>query len=416
MGKQVINFKDSVRPVHAWVGHKDSGLSDNDDPIAGPDIEDTALEQLRNLSTLRFIHPHGVVCMPDVHAGYGSTVGSVIATMDKVIPAAVGVDIGCGMCAVRTSLTAEDLPESLAVVRKAIEDVVPTGKMQNLHTSGQEHTVPLDLQDRFKRVLVDAPDLAREPWVKMVCQFGSLGGGNHFIEVCLDESGAVWIMLHSGSRGVGNAIGVRYIDTAVERMAQYGIVLADEQLAFLVHGTKDFADYMNAVLWAQDYARENRNEMMARVWEAVERGIGKKFEASLHAINCHHNYVELENHYGKNVYVTRKGAIRARLSDYGIIPGSMGTRSYIVKGKQNNASYHSCSHGAGRRMSRGMARKTFNQDNLIEQTLGVECRKDVGILDEIPGAYKDIDRVMAQQEDLVTVLHTLKAVLCVKGE
>lgn len=416
MGKQVISFKDSVRPIHAWVGEKQFHTQGGESSGI-PDIEDKALDQLKNLSTLRFIHPHGVVCMPDVHAGYGSTVGSVIATMGKVIPAAVGVDIGCGMCAVRTSLTADQLPESLLELRHAIEDAVPTGKMQNLHTQTQEGCVPYDLQKRFERVVVDAPKLVAEPWVKMICQFGSLGGGNHFIEVCTDEADRVWIMLHSGSRGIGNSIGVRYIDTAIERMEQYGIKLVDEQLAFLAKDTIDFDNYMNAVLWAQDYARENRREMMTRVWNAFEKFMGgMRIEATLHAINCHHNYVELESHYGKNVYVTRKGAIRARRNDYGIIPGSMGTRSYIVMGRGSNESYHSCSHGAGRRMSRGQARKTFTKDDLVSQTQGVECRKDEGILDEIPGAYKDIDQVMAQQKDLVDILHTLKAVLCVKGE
>jgi tRNA-splicing ligase RtcB len=375
------------------------------------DIEDQALTQAKNLARLPFIHKNGVALMPDVHAGIGSTVGSVIATERAVIPAAVGVDIGCGMNAVRTSLRAEDLPDSLRDVRLQIERDVPLG-------AGGAHARP-------QNAMFNASDFANivskhfkgdlKVIEKAHKQIGTLGSGNHFIELCLDEEGAVWIMLHSGSRGIGNMIGRHFIERAKRLMEQYFITLPDRDLAYLPDGTEDFQDYMDAISWAQDYARENRAVMMTAVIAALKRHIKTPFELTTEAVNCHHNYLERENHFGTNLYITRKGAIRARAGELGIIPGSMGTRSYIVEGLGNAESYCSCSHGAGRKMSRTEAARRFTVEDLKTQTAGVECNKTAAVIDEIPGAYKDIDRVMENQADLVRVRHTLKQIMCVKG-
>jgi tRNA-splicing ligase RtcB (3'-phosphate/5'-hydroxy nucleic acid ligase) len=392
--KQVIQ-EDGARPIKIWTD----------------EVEDSALQQLKNLSRLPFISGNGVACMPDVHAGIGATVGTVIATDKAIIPAAVGVDIGCGMNAVRLSLKASDLPDNLIDIRHQIERDVPLG------TGGSHHKDRLSslhpgLSDRYTELVEKHKGIYNR---NMESQLGTLGSGNHFIELCIDEAQDVWVMLHSGSRGVGNLIGRYFIEKAKKRMEQYFISLPDGDLAYFPEDTDDFNDYVEAVQWAQDYAMENRRTMMAAVIAALHRHIPAEFTITQEAINCHHNYVERENHFGKNLWVTRKGAIRAREGDLGIIPGSMGQRSYIVRGKGNLQSYCSCSHGAGRKMSRAQARRTFTVADLEAQTAGVECRKDDAVLDEIPGAYKEIDQVMANQTDLVDVVHMLKQILCVKG-
>lgn len=380
-------------------------------------IEPAALQQAKNIARLPFIAPQGVALMPDAHSGKGSTIGSVIATERAIIPAAVGVDLGCGMNAVRLSLKASDLPDSLAAIRSQIERDVPLG------AGGAHQSTRPEFAENAKR-MPETPERLGENWhhitgsssgERAASQLGTLGSGNHFIELCLDENQDVWIMLHSGSRGIGNKIGTHYIERAKRRMEQFFISLPDGDLAYLPEDTDDFNDYMEAVGWAQNYALENRRLMMERVIAALRRHIPIDFTITQEAINCHHNYVERESHFGRNMWVTRKGAIRAREGDLGIIPGSMGQRSYIVRGKGNTDSYCSCSHGAGRAMSRAQARRTFSLTDLVAQTQGVECRKDDAVLDEIPGAYKNIDEVMANQADLVEVLHTLKQVMCVKG-
>lgn len=319
----------------------------------------------------------------------------------------------CGMVACRLSLKASDLPDSLSRLRSAIEQRVPTGSESHKGDGVQPYyqlaaSMPLAVTDVFGRDPVKAGKKASS-------QLGTLGSGNHFIEVCTDENDDVWVMLHSGSRGIGNMIGSYYIDKAKELMERFHITLPDGDLAYLPQGDDLFEDYVAAVSWAQDYAMENRKTMLAAVLEAMKQEIRKEFTVTEEAINCHHNYVEKENHFGQNLWITRKGAIRAREGDLGIIPGSMGQRSYIVRGKGNKEAYCSCSHGAGRKMSRTAARKKFTIADLVAQTTGVECRKDDAVLDEIPGSYKDIDVVMKNQESLVNVVHTLKAVLCVKG-
>ena len=387
------------------------------------DIEPSALQQLRNLARLPFIHEHGVAAMPDVHFGIGATVGSVIATDQAIVPAAVGVDIGCGMIAVRLEgVVASQLPTSLAKIRSDIERAVPTGFESNAPAQQNEKAAKAMYND-FQWLEAKHPKVfarRKEPASKViVAQFGSLGGGNHFIELCTDETGGVWVMLHSGSRGIGNAIGTYFIELAREDMRKTGVSLPDRDLAYFREGTKHFGDYVRAVDWAQDYAKANRDEMMTRVLAVLRRHLPQLspsgFRPIVEAINCHHNYVQREKHFGKDVWVTRKGAISAREGEYGIVPGSMGKRSYIVRGLGNPQSYHSCSHGAGRRMGRKEARRRFTVADLQAQTHGVECRKDDAVLDEIPGAYKDIDEVMANQSDLVEPVHTLKQVLCVKG-
>lgn len=380
------------------------------------EIEAKAIDQLINVSRLPFVHSH-VAAMPDVHLGIGATVGSVIPTRGAIIPAAVGVDIGCGMNALRLSLQADELPDSLRGVRSAIEESIPVGFAMHKEDPVKRSTVT-PLAKGLERIMERHPAIermqAKRPYHTWVRQLASLGGGNHFIELCLDESDAVWVMLHSGSRGIGNAIGRYFISLAKREMGERLGRLPDRDLAYFAEGSKAFDDYVDAVYWAQEYAMVNRREMMRRVLEAL-RTVVRPFEVTKEAINCHHNYVEEEHHFGADVYVTRKGAIRADEGELGIIPGSMGARSYIVRGKGDAQSFCSCSHGAGRAMSRAQAKKRFGTEDLETQTAGVECRKDKGVVDEIPGAYKDIDAVMANQTDLVEVVHSLKQVVCVKG-
>jgi tRNA-splicing ligase RtcB (3'-phosphate/5'-hydroxy nucleic acid ligase) len=379
------------------------------------DLEASARQQLVNLSKLPIIHHH-VAAMPDVHAGIGATVGSVIATKQAVIPAAVGVDIGCGMIAARTSLTGDQLDEtSLKRVFNQITRDVPVGRDQ--HKDGRElaHAVT-PFRAELKAITDTHPELEKRfkrthNWAQ---QMGTLGGGNHFIEVCLDESNRVWVMLHSGSRGIGNAIGTYFIELARRDMASHVANLPDRDLAYFREGTEHFDEYVRAVDWAQRYAAANREAMMDTVLAAMRRHLAS-FEVTSEAVNCHHNYVQRERHYGERVWVTRKGAIRAGEGELGIIPGSMGAKSYVVRGRGSAESFDSCAHGAGRRMSRSAAQKQFTSADLAKQTEGIICRKDSGVVDEIPAAYKPIDEVMENQRDLVEVVHTLKQVLCVKG-
>jgi tRNA-splicing ligase RtcB len=379
------------------------------------EVEAGARQQLVNLSQLPIIHHH-VAAMPDVHAGIGATVGSVIATHRAIIPAAVGVDIGCGMVATRTSLTAGDFDErSLKRVYDQIARDVPVGRGQ--HKEGRALVdVAKPFGRRLRKIMEKhAPLEKRFPraqnWAQ---QMGSLGGGNHFIEVCLDEADRAWVMLHSGSRGIGNAIGTYFIELARRDAERRELRLPDRDLAYFEEGAEHFDDYVEAVGWAQDYARANRDAMVDLVLAAMRRHL-PGFEVTGEAVNCHHNYVEREHHYGADVWVTRKGAIRAGKGEPGIIPGSMGARSYIVRGKGSDESFQSCAHGAGRRMSRTQAQKSYTPQDVVEQTQGVVCRKDRGVVDEIPAAYKSIDEVMANQSDLVETVHTLKQVICVKG-
>ena len=381
------------------------------------DVDSASLTQLGNLSQLPFIHSH-IAAMPDVHHGIGATVGSVIPTRGAIIPAAVGVDIGCGMNAVRLSLKASDLPDNLYNIRSAIEQRVPTGFDEHTRPSIQGATLKnmekhLDVITDKHSGLVKMLKNFHRTWGK---QLGTLGGGKHFIELCLDESDDVWVMLHSGSRAVGNVIGRYFIEKAKKDVGKELGRLPDKDLAYFTEGTQHFDDYIQAVGWAQDYAMVNRREMMRLVLEALHSSKAlPAFTTTREAINCHHNYVQRETHFGAEVYVTRKGAISAQHGQLGIIPGSMGAKSYIVRGLGNEQSFCSCSHGAGRRMSRSEAKRRFNTIDLATQTQGIECRKDKGVVDEIPSAYKDIDVVMQNQSDLVEVVHTLKQVICVKG-
>ncbi|HEX5612476.1 MAG TPA: RtcB family protein [Burkholderiales bacterium] len=379
------------------------------------EIEPEARKQLVNISTLPIVHHH-VAAMPDVHLGIGATVGSVIPTRGAIIPAAVGVDIGCGMIATRLSLTGADLDEKkLKRVFDQISRDVPVGFEQHDERDAREDAAQ-PFARPLNRILAKHPGIQKRVGKnsKWAQQLGTLGGGNHFIEVCLDESNGVWVMLHSGSRGIGNAIGTYFIELARRDAERQQVVLPDRDLAYFREGASHFDDYVEAVGWAQEYARANRVEMMDLVLAAMRRHV-RPFELTTEAVNCHHNYVEREKHYGERVWVTRKGAIRAGKGEFGIIPGSMGARSYIVRGRGSAESFESCAHGAGRRMSRKQAQKRFSTEDLEKQTEGVVCRKDRGVIDEIPGAYKDIDEVMANQSDLVEVVHTLKQVLCVKG-
>ena len=379
------------------------------------DIDNLAMTQLKNIAQLPIVHSH-IAAMPDVHAGIGATVGSVIPTRSAIIPAAVGVDIGCGMNAVRLSLKSSQLPDNLKGIREAIERAVPVGNRAHKLISARTRACQA-LSGGVDRLFDKHPELTKmlkkpqETWVK---QLGTLGSGNHFIEVCIDQSDDVWIMLHSGSRGIGNAIGRHFIKLAKKDVSRHQHHLPDKDLAYFTEGADYFDDYIEAVNWAQEYAHLNREEMMGLVIRAIQPLL-PTFRITNTAINCHHNYVQKESHFGEKVFVTRKGAISAREGELGIIPGSMGARSYIVRGKGNADSFCSCSHGAGRRMSRSAARKVFKRSDLLEQTKGVECRKDSKVIDEIPGAYKDIDEVMANQSDLVEVVHTLKQVVCIKG-
>jgi len=390
----------------------------------GVAFEEAARQQLRNIASLPFIYKW-VSVMPDVHLGKGATIGSVVPTLGAVIPAAVGVDIGCGMMAVKTSLRADQLPDNLAGVRSDIEKSVPHGCSSGRAGRGAKRDkgswgdLPQDviqawksLQGRFD-ILCEKHPLLKN--TNNVHHLGTLGSGNHFIEVCLDETNSVWIMLHSGSRGVGNRIGSHFIELAKKEMERWLIQLPDRDLAYLPEGSEYFAQYIEAVEWAQDFARINREVMMARVIAALRKHIAVTFETHVEAVNCHHNYVSRENHYGKNVLITRKGAVRARKDELGIIPGSMGARSFIVRGLGNDESFHSCSHGAGRVMSRTEAKKRVTLDQHIAATAGVECRKDIDVIDETPAAYKPIDLVMQAQRDLVEIVYTLRQVVCVKG-
>ncbi|UTW06666.1 RtcB family protein [Pseudomonas benzenivorans] len=384
----------------------------------GVPVEQEARQQLLKTAQMPFIFKHLAV-MPDVHLGKGSTIGSVIPTVGAIIPAAVGVDIGCGMIATRTSLQADDLPDNLHGLRRAIEQAVPHGKTFGRHDQGAWSEVPASadqawraLAGRFKAITDKYPRLEK---TNNRQHLGTLGGGNHFIEVCLDEADRVWFMLHSGSRGVGNAIGTQFIQLAQADMRQHLANLPHRDLAYFEEGSRHFADYVEAVGWAQDYARQNRALMMQAVIGAARRLLGRPFEASLEAVNCHHNYVQKERHFGQEVLVTRKGALSAQQGELGIIPGSMGAKSFIVRGLGNQEAFCSCSHGAGRSMSRTEAKKRFGVADQVRATAHVECRKDKDVIDEIPMAYKDIDLVMAAQRDLVEVVHTLRQVVCVKG-
>jgi tRNA-splicing ligase RtcB len=384
----------------------------------GVPVEDAARRQLQNAARLPIVFRH-VVAMPDVHFGIGATVGSVIPTLKAIIPAAVGVDIGCGMMACKTTLVAEDLPDNLAPLRSAIERAVPHGRTPGSRDPGAWSKAPAaintawaELEPEFRGICRSFPKLAK---TNNIQHLGTLGGGNHFVEVCLDEQGAVWFMLHSGSRGVGNAIGTMFIELAKQDALRTVANLPDRDLAYFEEGSLYFGDYVRAVGWAQKFAATNREVMMKNVIEAAKTVIAKPFQSHVEAVNCHHNYVQKERHFGEDVYVTRKGAVSAQKGELGIIPGSMGARSYIVRGKGNPESFASCSHGAGRTMSRSEAKRRFTLDDHRAATAGVECRKDAGVIDETPAAYKDIDAVMAAQSDLVDVVHTLKQVVCVKG-
>src|SRR5687767_5850169 len=392
-------------PIKAWV--------------RGVPIEAVAETQLRNVARLPFIH-RWVAAMPDVHWGIGATVGSVIPTVGAIIPAAVGVDIGCGMAAVQTTLTANDLPDNLSGVRSAIEAAVPHGMTRGGRDKGSWSDPPAPARAAWARLGPEFEAIARKhPAVRRanhVTQLGTLGSGNHFIEVCLDEDDRVWFMLHSGSRGVGNRIGSHFIELAKTDMRAHLGDLPDKDLAYLREGTRHFDDYVEAVEWAQSFAMTNRRLMMDAVVRAVAavRGL-RPFATGVQVVNCHHNYVAREHHYGKDVFVTRKGAVRAGRDDVGIIPGSMGARSFIVRGKGNPESFESCSHGAGRAMSRSEAKRRFTVADHAKATAGVECRKDAAVIDETPAAYKSIDAVMEAQRDLVEIVHTLRQVVCVKG-
>jgi len=381
--------------------------------IWSKDPEPEAMQQLLNTANLPFVFKH-VAAMPDVHFGMGATVGSVVATEKAICPAAVGVDIGCGMMAVKTPLDYRVVQDKIKEIRHSIERSIPVGFNANKIIVEEVASWQGWLQESGipERVAYDVGGMA----TKAKSQLGTLGGGNHFIELCTDQDNAVWVVLHSGSRNVGKVIAEHHINKAKGLMNQMFISLPDPDLAYLAQGTKEFQEYIADVEWCQKYAFKNREEMMRRILKDLAYAVNNKepFE-NLMTVNCHHNYLARENHFGKNVIITRKGAVRARVGDLGIIPGSMGTRSYIVEGLGNEDSFCSCSHGAGRRMSRTKARKTFTLEDLAQQTLGVECRKDDGVLDEIPGAYKDIDVVMENQNDLVKVVAELNQFMCIKG-
>ncbi|TWB63442.1 tRNA-splicing ligase RtcB [Nitrospirillum viridazoti] len=402
-----VTVADGAVPIKMWT--------------KGVAVDDQARAQLARVARLPFVFKH-VAAMPDVHVGIGATVGSVIPTLGAVIPAAVGVDIGCGMMAARTSLAAADLPDNLAGLRTAIERAVPHGRDvgRGRRDSGSWGDPPAEivaawstLAERFARITAKYPKLAS---ANTLAHLGTLGTGNHFIELCLDEGGQVWVMLHSGSRGIGNAIGTFFIELAKKDMRRWFINLPDEDLAYFPEGTDHFNDYVEAVGWAQDFAALNRRMMMSNVIAAMRTVITKPFDAAMEAINCHHNYVQRERHFDRNnVLVTRKGAVNAAEGVMGIIPGSMGAKSFIVRGKGNAEAFNSCSHGAGRLMSRHEAKRRFTLEDHAHATDGVECRKDADVIDETPAAYKPIEAVMAAQADLVEIVHTLKQVLCVKG-
>jgi tRNA-splicing ligase RtcB len=395
---EIINT--GLFPIHAWTD--------------GVEFEETARKQLANISMLPFIHDH-IAVMPDVHMGIGATVGSVIPTIGAIVPAAVGVDIGCGMIAQRTSMKASDLPDSLAHIREAIERKIPVGF--NAHES-QRVPAPVlaawaGLVGDFDLIMDKYPKINND---KSILQLGTMGGGNHFLEITIDKEDHVWVVIHSGSRGIGNKIGSYFIAKAKDEIQKLGIGLPDKDLSYLTENTQSFEDYIQAVSWAQRYAQTNRDIMMARALACLrEQKDLPTFTLLEKAINCHHNYISKEYHFGKEVYITRKGAVSAQEGQLGIIPGSMGARSFIVRGKGNPDSFNSCSHGAGRRMGRKEAERRFTVDDLIAQTKDVECRKDAGVLDELPSAYKDVDAVMAAQSELVDIVHEFRQVVCIKG-
>jgi tRNA-splicing ligase RtcB len=393
MPYESLNLNTS-KPILSWANHE---------------LGHEETQMAKNVASLPFVYKH-VALMPDVHLGKGALVGSVVATQDAVIPAAIGVDIGCGMAAIQMPFRAEQLDGKLKQIRLDIEAEIPVGFNENREIEKAVY----NWQDwqHFKALHPGVQYLES----KALKQMGSLGGGNHFIEVCLDTEDQVWLMLHSGSRNIGNMLAQNHINTAKDLAKLAQMRLPDPDLAYFVADTPEFAAYWHDLQWAQRYARFNRDVMMARFKRIVETYLaGGKPTKPLLSVNCHHNYAEKEVHFGEEVYVTRKGAVRAQSEDYGIIPGSMGAKSYIVKGKGNAESYCSCSHGAGRLMSRNKAKHHFTLDDLIHQTQGIECRKDAGVLDEIPGAYKPIEAVMTNQADLVDVVATLKQVICVKG-
>jgi tRNA-splicing ligase RtcB len=385
----------------------------------GVPVEEEAKRQLANVARLPVVF-RWVAAMPDVHFGIGATVGSVIPTLGAVSPAAVGVDIGCGVMAVRTDVVASRLPDRLDQLRSSIEAAVPHGRSPKGRDVGAWGEPPEHVDEAWAQL---------EPGFSVIAEkhrairrshhrehLGTLGTGNHFIELCLDEGDRLWVLLHSGSRGFGNRIGTYFIELAKRDMERQLQQLPDANLAYLKEGSAHFDDYVEAVGWAQEFARINRELMMDAVLLAMKRSkLLPRFQTTEAAINCHHNYVAKEQHYGRQVFVTRKGAVRARAGDLGIIPGSMGARSYIVRGKGHPESFCSCSHGAGRAMSRKAARERFTLKDHREATRGVECRKDKDVIDETPGAYKSIEQVMAAQADLVEVVHTLKQVVCIKG-
>lgn len=392
--KKIIT--DTQKPIKIWT----------------EDIEDSALKQLRNVASLPFIHEH-VAAMADVHAGKGSTIGTVIATDGAVLPSAVGVDIGCGMCAVRFPFKVERLYD-LKSLRHSLERSIPTGRDRNIEVS--------ERAAKAFQALGLPPSLTSSNKLHKwsAYQLGTLGGGNHFLEICTDQEDYVWAVLHSGSRKIGKELAEKHIQNAKGLMREGVEALPDPDLAYLLEGMPEFKAYIGDMLWSQDYAKANRNEMILRVIKDVSYHVYKDARLlenleSLFRVDCHHNYCQKEHHFGKEIWLTRKGAVSAKKDEYGIIPGSMGTKSYIVKGKGNPESFHSCSHGAGRKMSRTQARQSFTQEDLIEQTKEVECRKDMGVLDEIPSAYKDIDQVMENQKDLVEPVFTLRQLICVKG-
>ncbi|MEQ1503568.1 MAG: RtcB family protein [Myxococcota bacterium] len=387
--------------------------------VRGVAVEDAARDQLRRLAALPFVHGW-VAAMPDVHLGKGATIGSVIPTVGALVPAAVGVDLGCGMVAVRTTLTASQLPDALGPARSAIEAAVPHGRTHDggrgdrgawRNVPGQVGGVWAELSTEFDAIVAKHPVLGR---CNHVNHLGTLGTGNHFVELCLDEADQVWVMLHSGSRGVGNKIGSYFIERAKREMERWFVELPDRDLAYLPEGTALFDDYVEGVGWAQRYAAANRKLMLEATLAALAKHL-PPFTVDAKVVDCHHNYVAREHHLGRDVWVTRKGAVRAGPGELGIIPGSMGTRSYIVCGKGCDEAFHSCSHGAGRAMSRTEARRRFSVTDHAAATAGVECRKDRDVIDETPMAYKPIEAVMAAQRDLVDVVHELRQVLCVKG-
>ena len=390
-GNYEVLYEEGNAPVKAWTN--------------GVHFDDNAKKQLLNAASMPFIHKW-IAVMPDVHVGKGATIGSVIPTIGAVIPAAVGVDLGCGMMAAKTTLTATDLPDSLELMRHAIEKAVPHGMTLGKRDNGSWGEPPTDVLQKWLHLSEGFKALCdKHPWLEKsnnLKHLGTLGTGNHFIEVCLDETDSVWVMLHSGSRGVGNKIGSHFIAQAKKDMERWFINLPDKDLAYIPEGSEHFRAYVEAVGWA-------------RTLQAIRQVLPKAFSADVEAVNCHHNYIRQEHHYGKDVWVTRKGAVSARAGEMGIIPGSMGTRSYIVRGLGNEESFCSCSHGAGRVMSRTEAKRRVSLEEHAKAVAGIECRVDTDIVDETPSAYKPIEAVMQAQNDLVEIVHTLKQVLCVKG-